>query len=94
MAKLSENAVKILSFLQANADADYTATDLACELGLEVKTVNGVITGGLVGKNHSRDFVQRVEATATGEDGKEVKVKLIKLTEKGAALDPTAEFEA
>ena len=92
MAKLSDNAVKILSFLQANADNDYTATDLANELGLQVKTVNGVITGGLIGKGHSRDFVERVEATAKDAEGKDVTVKLIKLTDKGANLDPNAEF--
>lgn len=94
MAKLSENAVKILSFLQANPDGDYTATDLAGELDLQVKTVNGVITGGLIGKGHSRDFVERVETPAKDQDGKDITVKLIKLTEKGAALDPTAEFDA
>lgn len=92
MAKLSDNAAKILSYLQANPDADLTATDLADALGLQVKTVNGVITGGLVGKGHSRDFVERVETDAVDPEGKSVKVKFIKLTEKGAALDPTAEF--
>lgn len=93
MAKLSENAVKILSFLQEN-DGNYTATDIAESLGLPVKTVNGVITGGLIGRNHSRDFVERVESKATDAEGKEVTVKFIKVTDKGAALDPTAEFEA
>ena len=71
MAKLSENAVKILSFLQEN-DGNYTATDIAESLGLPVKTVNGVITGGLIGRNHSRDFVERVESKATDAEGKEV----------------------
>lgn len=90
MAQLSENAAKILSFLQAN-EGNYTASDLATELDLPVKTVNGVITGGLIGKNHSRDFVERVE-TAVEVDGKKDTVKFIKLTEKGANLDPAAEF--
>lgn len=91
MAKLSENAVKILSFLQANPDGDFTASDLAETMGLQVKTVNGVITGGLIGKNHSRDFVERVEQKVE-VDGETKTVKFIKLTDKGAELDPNAEF--
>ena len=92
MAKLSENGAKVLSYLQENPDVDLTATDLADALGLTVKTVNGVITGGLVGKGHSRDFVERVEAKVEDAEGKATTVKFIKLTDKGAALDPTAEF--
>lgn len=89
MAKLSENAVTVLNFLKEN-EGNYTAAMIADATGLNVKQVNGTITGGLIGRNNSRGLVERVEA---GTDDKGKTIKYIKLTDKGMAQDPTAELE-
>jgi predicted transcriptional regulator len=80
MAKkvLSENAAAILTFLQG-ATGDFTAADLAEELNLDKKVVNGVVTGMA---RASKDLVYR----DTNFDP-----KVIRLTEKGKTFDPATE---
>lgn len=83
---ISENAAQILSFLQANPSVDVTAKDLANKFGMTDRQVNGVITAGLQRKG----WTVREEA-AVEIDGEPTKVKFIKLTSAGAALDIAAE---
>lgn len=80
MAKvLSENAAKVLSFLQANASADLTADAIAEALGMTARSVNGTVTG-----LQKKELVVRQEI-----EGFEKKV--IRLTQAGASFDPEAE---
>lgn len=79
MAKiLSENAQKVLTYLQANKGSDLTAKDIAAALDMEARSVNGTLTG-----------LQRKGLTVrvAQEEGD----KLIGLTPAGAEFDPEAE---
>lgn len=84
MAQLfSEKAQAVLNHLQANAAADLTAKDIAAATGIEVKSINGVITG-----LQKKGYVVREEA---GKDDEGKTIKYIRLTAAGASADPTAE---
>ena len=86
---MSENSKKVLDYLKANNGVDLTAKDIAAALGLEVKSVNGIVTSALQRKGYS----VREEAEVEGADGKTEKVKFIRLTEEGMAFDPDAPTE-
>jgi DNA-binding MarR family transcriptional regulator len=82
MAKLfSEKAQAVLTYLQGN-DGDFTSKDLAATLGIEPRSITGVLNGlqrkGLI-----------VREVVEGE-----KDKLIRLTAEGLAADPDAEKPA
>lgn len=80
MAKiLSDNASRILAFLQANATVDLTANDIAEALDMTARSVNGTLTG-----LQKRGLTARFEV-----EGFEKKV--IRLTEEGSCFDPNAE---
>lgn len=94
MARVSvtENALKILNFLKENND-NYTAEDLANELGLPKKTVDGVVTSGLQKKGYAKRVPAEIEIE--GEEGPIHKaVKFIKLTDEGKAYDHEAATKA
>ena len=48
---MSENTVKVLDYLKANKGVDVTAADVAADLGLEKRTVDGCFTSGIQRKN-------------------------------------------
>lgn len=80
MAKiLSDNASRVLSFLQANASVNLTANDIAEALDMTARSVNGTLTG-----LQKRGLTVRVEV-----EGFEKKVA--RLTDEGAGFDPYAE---
>ena len=84
---ISENSRKVFKFLQANPEVKMTAADIAEELGLGVKVVNGCFTQSIQKKGYG----VRVEAVQqiVDEDGepKEKKVKLLTLTDEGKTVD-------
>jgi DNA-binding MarR family transcriptional regulator len=87
---VSEKSLTVLNYLKEIGDANVTAADIAEALGMEVKTVNGVVTAGLA---RNKGLAERVEAQieVEGEDGPVVKtVKFIKLTDAGKAYDHDA----
>lgn len=81
MAMFSENAQKVLTFLQTNPTVDMTAKELAEAIEVPTRSITGVING-LVKKG----LVVR-EETEVGE----VVVKFIRLTDEGSQVDPLAE---
>lgn len=87
---MSENSKKVLNFLKANAGADVTAADVAAELGLEKRTVDGAFTSAIQRKGYGYRLAAEVEL----EDGTHKTVKLLKLTDDGVAFDPDATVEA
>ena len=91
---VSEKSLTVLNYVKDHADDNITAADIAQALGMEKKTVDGVITAGLI---RNKNLVERVEAEAELEDGTHKPIKLIKLTPAGEAYDHdavTAEYEA
>ena len=94
MKPVSEKSLTVHNYLKSLGDANVTAADIAQALGLEKKTVDGVITAGLI---RNKNLVERVEAEMELEDGTHKAIKLVKLTDAGKAYDHdavTAAFEA
>lgn len=94
MKPVSEKSLTVLKYLQANPDVNVTAADIADALGMEKKTVDGVVTAGLI---RNKNLVERVEAEMELEDGTHKPIKLIKLTDAGKNYDHdavTAAYEA
>ena len=92
MAKaVSEKSLTVLNYLKGIGDANVTAADIAAALDMEVKTINGVVTAGLI---RGKDLAVRVPAQieVDGEDGSKIvkDVKFIKLTDAGKNYDHDA----
>jgi Mn-dependent DtxR family transcriptional regulator len=92
MAKaVSEKSLTVLNYLKEIGDENVTAADIAEALGMETKTVNGVVTAGLI---RNKGLAERVPAQIEIEDeegNKKYKdVKFIKLTDAGKAYDHDA----
>lgn len=82
MAKMfSENAQKVLGFLQANPNVNLTSRELANALGIPPRVLNGTVTALC-----SKKLVWR-EPVVVGDK----ETKFIVLTDAGKAIDPTAD---
>ena len=86
---MKESTKTIIKFLQANADKDMTAADVAEALGLEKKSVDGTFTAALQRKGYG----YREEAEVEVEGGKHATVKFLKLTDAGVNYDVDATEE-
>lgn len=87
MAAMKENTRKVLDYLKENNGQDLTAADVAEALGLEKRQVDGIFTSALQRKG----FGVREQAEIELKDGSHQKVKYLRLTEEGLALDPDAQ---
>lgn len=91
MAAMKENTKKVITYLQGlDANDNVTAADVADALGLEKRSVDGIFTSAVQRKQYG----ERVEAEIELEDGTHKKVKFLKLTEAGRALDVNADPDA
>lgn len=85
---ISENALKVLNYVNEHDGVNMTSADIAAALGFEKKaSVDGIITGGLV---RNRGFVVRVPAEIELDDGSHKQVKFIQITDAGRAYDHEA----
>lgn len=94
MKPVSEKSKTVLDYLQANPDANLTSEDIGNALGLPKKTVDGIITAGLI---RNKNLVERVPAEMELPDGSHRPIKLIKLTEAGRSYNHDqviADYEA
>lgn len=82
---MKPNTKAIIKFLQSNKGVNFTSTDVATALGLDVKVVNGTFTGAIQRKG----LGVRVPATIEVE-GVAKEVKYLQLTDEGLALDVDA----
>jgi len=90
MAAMKENTKKVITYLQGLSDSDnVTAADVADALGLEKRSVDGIFTSAIQRKN----LGVREEAEVELDDGTHKKVKFLKLTDAGKAIDVNAEPE-
>lgn len=82
MAKMfSENAQKVIGFLQANPNVQLTSSELAGAVGLQPRVLNGTVTPLC-----SKGFTVR-EPVVVGDK----EVKFILLTDAGKAVDINAD---
>lgn len=77
---MSENTIAVLNYLQKNHGKNVTSADVAEELGLAKRTVDGVFTGLT-----KKKLGIRIEGEVQGTD----EVAYLSLTETGMACDTT-----
>ena len=91
MAAMKENTKKVIKYLQGlNTSDNVTAADVADVLGLEKRSVDGIFTSAIQRKS----LGERVEAEIELADGTHKKVKFLKLTDAGRAIDVDADPDA
>lgn len=85
---MKPNTKAVLEYLKSvHGKKDVTAADVANELGLDVKQVNGIFTAAL----QRKEYGYREEVEIQLDDGTHAKVKTLHLTDVGLNLDPDAE---
>lgn len=85
MAALKPNSLTVFNYVKEHDGEDFTAQDIANATGLEVKSVNGIVTSAF----QKKGLMVRIPAEAELEDGTHKAIKLIRLTDEGRAFDPT-----
>lgn len=86
---MSENSRKVIEYLRTVNGKDVTAADVAETLGLGKQSINGIFTSAIQRKG----FGFREEAEIELEDGTHQKVKYLRLTDEGMAVDLDADAE-
>ena len=84
---LKENSKKVFNYVKEMDGQNITAADIAEATGLEVRSVNGIVTSAFQRKG----LMERIPAEIQLEDGTHKAVKFISLTEEGKSFDPDAE---
>ena len=87
---LKENSLKVLEYVRAHDGENMTAADIAEGTGLEVRSVNGIVTSAF----QKKGLMVRTPAQIKVEEEAQEKykdVKFISLTEAGKAFDENAE---
>lgn len=86
MAALSENSRTVFEYVKAHDGENFTAADISDATGINVKSVNGIVTSAFQRKT----LMERIPAEIKLEDGSHKAVKFIRLTDKGREFDPDA----
>ena len=90
MAALKENSRKVFDYVKSVDGQNVTAADIAEATGLEVRSVNGIVTSAFQRKG----LMERVPSEIELEDGTHKAVKFIRLTDEGRAFDPNVTEQA
>lgn len=85
---MKENTKAIFNYVKENSGSDFTYTDIADALGIPAKSVTGSLTS-----LQKKELIVREDATVEAPDGTTVKVKFIRITDKGRNFDPDADAE-
>ena len=80
---VSEKSLTVLNYLKENNGTNMTAADIAEALGMEKKSVDGIVTSGLQRKG----YAERVPAEIELDDGTHKAIKFIRATAAGLAYD-------
>ena len=83
---MKENSKKVLNYLKEINGANVTSADVAAELGLEKRQVDGIFTSAI----QRIGLGLRTPAEIELEDGTHKQVKFLSLTAEGMAFDPDA----
>jgi Mn-dependent DtxR family transcriptional regulator len=81
---MSEKTASVLEYLKGINGANVTSADIANALGMEKKSVDGIVTSGLQRKG----LAERIPAEIELEDGTHKPVKFIRLTATGEKFVP------
>ena len=91
---LKENSLKVLEYVKAHNGENMTAADIAEGTGLEVRSVNGIVTSAFQKKGLMVRTPAEIEIVDAEGKVSHKEVKFISLTEEGLAFDPNAEDKA
>lgn len=80
---MKANTRKVFEYLKDNYEKNLTAADIATELNLTKRQVDGIFTRAIQIKGYG----VREPDEVTNPDGSHEKVKWLRLTEEGLALD-------
>ena len=83
---MKENSRKVFEYVKEHDGENMTAADIAEGTGLEIKSVNGIVTSAF----QKKGLMVRTPAEIQLEDGTHKTVKFISLTAEGKAFDPDA----
>lgn len=84
---LKDNARKVFDYVKSLNGADVTAADIADATGLEVRSVNGIVTSAF----QKKGLMERIPAEIELEDKTHKAVKFIRLTQAGLEFDPDSD---
>ena len=88
---VSEKSLVVLDYLKSIGDENVTAADIAAAVGMEKKSVDGIVTSGLIrNKNLAERIPAQIEVTDEEGNTKYKDVKFIKLTDAGKNYDHDA----
>lgn len=88
---VSEKSLVVLDYLKSIGDENVTAADIAAAVGMEKKSVDGIVTSGLIrNKNLAERIPAQIEVTDEEGNTKYKDVKFIKLTDAGKNYDHEA----
>lgn len=87
---VSDKSKVVLDYLKANAGVQMTAADIAEALGMEKKSVDGVVTSGLWKKGYAERIPAQIEVTDENGNKTYKSVKFIQATAEGLAYDHDA----
>ncbi len=85
---MKENTRKVWDYVKAHDGEKFIAADIAADLGLEVKSVNGIVTSAF----QKKGLMERIPAKIETEDGTK-EVKFIQLTDAGREFNPDESSE-
>jgi Mn-dependent DtxR family transcriptional regulator len=85
---MSDKTKSVLEYLKGIGNENVTTADIAEALGLEKKSVEGVVTSGLQRKGLAERVPAQIETTDENGNKKYVDVKFVKLTAEGKAFRP------
>lgn len=83
---LKENSKRVYEYVKSMDGQNITAADIADATGLEVRSVNGIVTSAF----QKKGLMERIPAEIQLDDGTHKAVKFIRLTDEGKAFDPNA----
>ena len=87
---MSENSRKVYDYVKSVDGQNVTAADIAEATGLEIRSVNGVVTSAF----QKKGLMERVPAEIEMEDGSHKAVKFIRLTAAGKEFNPDLQEKA
>lgn len=88
--QVSEKSLVVLNYLKDHQGENMTAADIAEALGMETKSVDGIVTSGLQRKGYAERIPAQIEVTDEEGNTKFKDVKFIQATEAGLNYDDEA----
>lgn len=87
---LKPNSITVFNYVKEHDGEEFTAADIAKATGINVKSVNGIVTAAFQNKG----LMERIPAEVELEDGTSKTIKFISLTDAGRVFDPEAPEDA